>query len=182
MHENFESAVQFAKEEIQGFYDRGNNYKALNQKGRSEILEVLADDFAWKEVLKHAGDNYHAFDSLRRYCAHLIRAEKSLPPQLKHWLADVLEGIQPTLKQPRGGVLTGEENNFFIARLVEKVAVKFGLERTRNEATEVHDSACDAVHLAIINVPQATDIGKRQFRSIKKAYEEAKKRGIFMGN
>ena len=46
MHENFESAVQFAKEEIQGFYDRGNNYKALNQKGRSEILEVLADDFA----------------------------------------------------------------------------------------------------------------------------------------
>jgi len=182
MNENFELAVQFAKEEIQGFYDRGNNYKALNQKGRSEILEVFSDDFAWEEVLKHSAENYHAFDSLRRYCAHLIRAEKKLPQKLKHWLADVLEGIQPTLKQPRGGVLTGEDNNFLIPRLVEKVAVKFGLERTRNEATELHDSACDAVHVAIISVPDAKDIGKRQFRSIKEAYEKAKKRGIFMGN
>ena len=66
--------------------------------------------------------------------------------------------------------------------LVEKVAIKFGLERTRNEATKLHDSACDAVHLAIIRVPQATDIRKRQFRSIKEAYEKAKKRGVFMGN
>lgn len=182
MHENFELAVQFAKEEIQGFYERGNNYKALNQKGRSEILEVFSDDFEWEELLKFAAENYHAFDSLRRYCAYLIRAEKKLPRDLKHWLADVLEGIQPTLKQPRGGVLTGEENNFFIPMLVEKVAVKFGLERTRNEATKLHDSACDVVHLAIISVPQAKDIRKRQFRSIKEAYEKAKKRGVFMGN
>ena len=181
MNENFDLAVQFAKDEIQGFYDRGNSYAALNQKGRSEILEVFSDTFDWEEEIKHSSENFHSFDSLRRYCAHLIRSEQEIPHQLKHWIADVLEGIRPTLKQPNGGVATGQDNNFFLPRLVEKVAVKFGLNRTRNEATKLHETACDAVHIAITKVPQAQDIGSRQFTTIKKEYEKAKKRGIFMG-
>ena len=47
MSDNFEQAVQFAINEIQGFYDRGGSFYALNQKGRSEILAAFSDDFDW---------------------------------------------------------------------------------------------------------------------------------------
>ena len=182
MADNFKQAVKFATDEIQDFYDRGGSFYALNQKGRSEILEVFSNDFDWERNIKNAAEDFEAYDSLRRYCAHLIRAEKKIPDQLKHWIADVLEGIVPTLKQPRGGVSTGLENNMFIPRLVEKVALKFDLDRTRNDETRPYNSACDAVHQAIVCVPQATDIRSRQYRTVKKAYEDAKNLGIFVGN
>lgn len=181
MSDNFEQAVEYAKGELQGFYDRGGSFSALNQKGRSEILEVFSDDFDWRSNLNEAADDFHSFDSLKRYCAHLIRAEEKMPNQLNHWIADVLEGIQPSLKPPRGGVATGLENNMLIPRLVEKVAVIFKLQRTRNETSDTR-SACDAVHRAIIQIPEATDIKSKQYRTIKKAYEDAKNRGIFVGN
>ena len=72
MDDNFNLAVQFATKELQGFYDRGGSFKALNQKGRSEILEVFSEDFVWQTKLKMASKDFHAFDSLKRYCAHLI--------------------------------------------------------------------------------------------------------------
>ena len=181
MSDNFEQAVQFAINEIQGFYDRGGSFYALNQKGRSEILAAFSDDFDWQVNLKNAAKGFHAFDSLRRYCAHLIRAEKKMPDQLKHWIADVLEGIVPTLKQPRGKVATGLENNMLIPRLVEKVAVKFSLPRTRG-TNDNEISACDAVHLALIKIPAASEIGSRQYETIRRAYAKAKKAGVFIGN
>jgi hypothetical protein len=168
MNQNFLKAVEFAKNELQAFYDRGGSFSALNQKGRSEILGIFSEDFDWRSNLK-------------RYCAHLIRAEKQIPGDLVHWIADVLEGIQPALKQPRGGVATGLENNFLIPRLVEKVAVFFKLDRTRNETSDPM-SACDAVQQAIILVPEASDIKSRQYRSIKQAYTDAKNLGIFVDN
>jgi hypothetical protein len=76
---------------------------------------------------------------------------------------------------------TGLENNFLLPRLVEKVAVNFQLERTRNDASD-QLSACDAVHQAITKIPEAIDIRSRQYRTIKRAYLAAKKRGIFVGH
>ena len=181
MNQNFLKAVEFAKNELQAFYDRGGSFSALNQKGRSEILGIFSEDFDWRSNLENAADDFHSFDSLKRYCAHLIRAEKQIPGDLVHWIADVLEGIQPALKQPRGGVATGLENNFLIPRLVEKVAVFFKLDRTRNETSDPM-SACDAVQQAIILVPEASDIKSRQYRSIKQAYIDAKNLGIFVDN
>jgi len=181
LNDNFKQAVEFSKEELQGFYDRGNSFSALNQKGKSEILEVFSEDFDWQSNLDKAADDFNSFDSLKRYCAHLTRTEKKMPDELKHWLADVLEGIQPTLKPPRGGVATGLENNMLLPRLVEKVAVFFELERTRNDTSD-RRSACDAVHQAIIQIPEESDIKSRQYRTIKQAYIDAKKRGIFVGN
>ena len=64
MNDNFQKAVEFAKNELQGFYDRGGNFSALNQKGRSEILEVFSDDFDWRSNLENAADDFHSFDSL----------------------------------------------------------------------------------------------------------------------
>ena len=180
MDNNFNLAVQFAAKELQGFYDRGGSFKALNQKGRSEILEVFSEDFDWQANLEMASKDFHAFDSLKRYCAHLIRTEKVLPEELRHWIADHLEGIVTEIKQPKGGVVTGLENNFLIPRLVEKVAVKFNLDRTRNDATEPY-SACDVVHKAILLIPEAIEIKSRQYRTIKKAYEDAKALEIFVG-
>ena len=181
MADNFEQAVKFATDKIQGFYDRGGSFSALNQKGRSEILEVFSNDFDWERNLKNAAEDFEACDSLRRYCAHLIRAEKKIPDQLKHWIADVLEGIVPTLKQPPGKVATGLANNMLIPRIVERVAVKFNLPRTRGtNGKEI--SACDAVHLALVRVPAAYEIGSRQYETIRKAYANAKKAGIFIGN
>ena len=116
MNQNFLKAVEFAKNELQGFYNSGGSFSALNQKGRSEILGIFSEDFNWRSNLEGAADDFHSFDSLKRYCAHLIRAKKQIPDDLMHWIADVLEGIQPTLKQPRGGVATGLENNFLIPR------------------------------------------------------------------
>ena len=181
MADNFKQAVKFATDEIQGFYDRGGSFSALNQKGRSEILEVFSNDFDWERNLKNAAENFEAYDSLRRYCAHLIRAEEKMPDQLKHWIADVLEGIVPTLKQPPGKVATGLENNMLIPRLVERVAVKFNLPRTRG-TNDKEISACDAVHLALVRVPAAHEIGSRQYETIRRAYANAKKAGIFIGN
>ena len=181
MDNNFNLAVQFAAKELQGFYDRGGSFKALNQKGRSEILEVFSEDFDWQANLRMASKDFHAFDSLKRYCAHLIRTEKIMPEELRHWIADHLEGIVTEIKQPKGGVVTGLENNFLIPRLVEKVAVKFNLDRTRNDATKPY-SACDVVHKAILLIPEASEIKSRQYRTIKKAYEDAKSLEIFVGN
>jgi hypothetical protein len=180
LNDKFKQAVEFAADELQGFYDRGNSFSALNQKGRSEILEVFSDNFDWQFHLNKAADDFHSFDSLKRYCAHLTRTDKKMPDELKHWLADVLEGIQPALKPPRGGVATGLENNMLIPRLVEKVAIKFNIPRTRGENTSVI-SACDAVQMAIINVPEAREIKSRQYETIRKDYAAAKRRGIFDG-
>ena len=116
MDDNFLKAVEYAKNELKGFYDRGGSFSAINQKGRSEILEVFSEDFDWRSSLKNAAADYSSFDSLKRHCAHLIRAEKQMPEELKHWIADVLEGIEPTLNPPRGGVATGLENNMLIPR------------------------------------------------------------------
>ena len=60
----------------------------LIKKWRSEILEVFSEDFDWRSNLKNAADDFNAFDSLKRHCAHLIRAEKQMPDDLKHWIAD----------------------------------------------------------------------------------------------
>ena len=179
MSGDFKKAVEFAKDELQGFYDRGGRFSALNQKGRSEILQVFSDDFDWQSKLNNTAEDFHSFDSLKRYCAHLIRSEKQLPGQLKHWITDVLEDIRPTPKQPHGGVISGLENNFLLPRLVEKVAVNFQLQRTRNDASD-RLSACDAVHQAITKIPEASDIRSRQYPTIKRAYFAAKKRGIFV--
>ena len=54
MDDNFLKAVEFAKNELQGFYDRGGSFFALNQKGRSEILDVFSDNFDWRSNLKKA--------------------------------------------------------------------------------------------------------------------------------
>ena len=108
-------------------------------------------------------------------------AEEQIPDQLKHWIADILEDVLPTPKKPRGGMTTGLENNFLLPRLVEKVAVKFQLERTRNDASD-QMSACDAVHQAITKIPEARDIRSRQYGTIKRAYLAAKKRGIFVAH
>ena len=181
MDDNFLKAVEYAKNELQGFYDRGGSFSALNQKGRSEILEVFSDKFDWRSNLKNAADDFHSFDSLRRHCAHLIRAEKQMPEELKHWIANVLEGVEPTLNPPRGGVATGLENNMLIPRLVEKVAVFFQLDRTRNDTSDPV-SACDVVQQAIVQTPEASEIRSRGYRTIKEAYTDAKIRGIFVDN
>ena len=181
MDDNFLKAVKYAKNELKGFYDRGGSFSALNQKGRSEILEVFSEDFDWRSNLKNAANNFHSFDSLKRHCAHLIRAEKPMPEKLKHWIADVLEGIEPTVNPPRGGVATGLENNMLIPRLVENVAVFFQLDRTRNDSSDPV-SACDAVQQAIVQIPEASDIRSREYRTIKQAYTDAKNRGIFVDN
>ena len=52
MDDNFLKAVEYAKNELKGFYDRGGSFSALNQKGRSEILEVFSEDFDWLSNLK----------------------------------------------------------------------------------------------------------------------------------
>jgi len=181
MDDNFLKAVEYAKNELKGFYDRGGSFSALNQKGRSEILEVFSEDFDWRSSLKNAAVDYNSFDSLKRHCAHLIRAERQMPEELKHWIADVLEGIEPTLNPPRGRVATGLENNMLIPRLVEKVAVFFQLDRTRNDSSDPI-SACDVVQQAIVQSPEASDIRSREYRTIKQAYTDAKNRGIFMDN
>ena len=180
MDDNFIKAIEYAKNELKGFYDRGGSFSALNQKGRSEILEVFSQDFDWRSNIKNAANNFHSFDSLKRHCAHLIRTEKQMPDELKHWVADVLEGIEPTLNPPRGGVATGLENNMLIPRLVEKVAWKFGLPRSRaTNGTEI--SACDAVQRAIVSIPEAREIKSRQYETIRKDYARAKRLGIFDG-
>ena len=180
MDDNFLKAVEFAKNELTGFFDRGGSFSALNQKGRSEILEVFSEDFDWRSSLKNAAADYSSFDSLKRHCAHLIRAEKQMPEELKHWTADVLEGIEPTPSPPRGGVATGLENNMLIPRLVEKVAWKFGLPRSRaTNGAEI--SACDAVLRAIVSIPEAREIKSRQYETIRKDYARAKRLGIFDG-
>ena len=104
-----------------------------------------------------------------------------MPDQLKHWISNVLEGVAPTLKQPPGKVASGLENNMLIPRLVEKVAIKFKLPRTRG-TNDDEISACDAVHLALLRVPAAIEIGSRQYETIRRAYANAKKAGIFIGN
>ena len=75
MNQNFLKAVEFAKNELQAFYDRGGSFSSLNQKSRSEILGIFSEDFDWRSKLENATDDFHSFDSLKRYCAHLIRAE-----------------------------------------------------------------------------------------------------------
>ena len=60
MDDRFNQAVQFATNEIQGFYDQGGSFRALNQKARSEILEVFSNGFDWEANLNNATKEFHS--------------------------------------------------------------------------------------------------------------------------
>ena len=178
MSDKLQLALEYAINEIQGFYDRGNTFAKLNQHYRSQMLAVSDNDFDWRSLLEKASSEFSAFDSLKRYCAHQIRMEKPLPDPLKYWIADVLEGIEPTLKEPKGGTETGKAQNAFLPRLVQKITDKYDLPATRGSGSDP-TSACDIVQKAIISVPEAREIRSRVYDTIRKDYARAKKNGAF---
>ena len=171
-------ALDFAVKYIKDFYANGGTMYKLNQHYRSQMLGVACDDFDWQEHLNNAKSDFTAFDTLRRYCAHEIRKAKTLPDELRYWISDVLEGIEPTLSEPKGGVATGSTENTFLPNLVRKLADKFGLPPTR--ATEGDPiSACDIVARAIKEIPEAREIRSREYETIRKLYARAGKNGAF---
>ena len=178
MSNNQQLALKYAIEYLKDFYAGGNTTKKLDQHYRSQMLGVADGEFDWQQHLKNATKDFNSFDSVKRYCAHQIRMGKNLPDQLRYWIADVLEEIEPTLPQPTGGVDTGKTQNTFLPYLVRKIAVKFDLPATRGTGSSP-SSACDLVARAIIKTPEAREIRARSYETIRRDYARAKKNGAF---
>jgi len=178
MSDNQQLALEYAIDYLKAFYGRGNTHKKLDQHYRSQMLGVADDDFDWRPYLNNASEDFICFDTLKRYCAHQIRMGKSLPDKLRYWIADVMEGIEPTINEPQGGVETGANVNAFLPRLVQILVDKFDLPATRGSGSDPI-SACDVVEKAINSVPEALEIRKRGFESIRKSYARAKRNGAF---
>ena len=178
MSDNQQLALEYAIDYLKAFYGRSNTYKKLDQHYRSQMLGVADDDFDWRPYLNNASEDFICFDTLKRYCAHQIRMGKSLPDKLRYWIADVMEGIEPTINEPQGGVETGANVNAFLPRLVQILVDKFDLPATRGSGSDPI-SACDVVERAINCVPEAREIRKRGFESIRKSYARAKRNGAF---
>jgi len=178
MSNNQQLALEYAINYLKAFYGRDNTYKKLDQHYRSQMLGVSNDDFNWQAHRQNASSDFNSFDSLKRYCAHQIRMGKNLPDKLRNWIADVLEGIEPTLDEPHGGAETGATENAFLPRLVQTLVDKFDLPATRGSGSDPI-SACDVVERAINCVPEAREIRKRGFESIRKSYARAKRNGAF---
>ena len=171
-------ALEYAIDYLKDFYAGDNSSKKLDQHYRSQILGVADDDFDWRPHLNNASKDFNSFDSLKRYCAHQIRMGKDLPDKLRYWIADVMEGIEPTINEPQGGVETGANVNAFLPRLVQTLVDRFDLPATRGSGSDPI-SACDIVENAINSVPEALEIRKRGFESIRKSYARAKRNGAF---
>lgn len=178
MSDNHQLALEYAIDYLKAFYGRGNTHKKLDQHYRSQMLGVADDDFDWRPYLNNASEDFICFDTLKRYCAHQIRMGKSLPDKLRYWIADVMEGIEPTINEPQGGVETGANVNAFLPRLVQTLVDRFDLPATRGSGSDPI-SACDVVEKAINSVPEALEIRKRGFESIRKSYARAKRNGAF---
>jgi len=178
MSDNHQLALEYAIDYFNAFYGRGNTHKKLDQHYRSQMLGVADDEFDWRPYLNNASEDFICFDTLKRYCAHQIRMGKSLPDKLRYWIADVMEGIEPTINEPQGGVETGANVNAFLPRLVQILVDKFDLPATRGSGSDPI-SACDVVERAINCVPEAREIRKRGFESIRKSYARAKRNGAF---
>lgn len=178
MSDNQQLALEYAIDYLKAFYGRGNTYKKLDQHYRSQMLGVADDDFDWRPYLNNASEDFICFDTVKRYCAHQIRMGKDLPDKLRYWIADVMEGIEPTINEPQGGVETGAIVNAFLPRLVQILVDKFDLPATRGSGSDPI-SACDVVEKAINSVPEALEIRKRGFESIRKSYARAKRNGAF---
>ena len=178
MSNNQQLALEYAINYLKAFYGRDNTYKKLDQHYRSQMLGVADDDFDWRPYLNNASEDFICFDTLKRYCAHQIRMGKNLPDKLRNWIADVLEGIEPTLDEPHGGAETGATENAFLPRLVQTLVDKFDLPATRGSGSDPI-SACDVVERAINCVPEAREMRKRRYESIRKSYARAKKNGAF---
>jgi len=178
MSDNHQLALEYAIDYLKAFYGRGNTHKKLDQHYRSQMLGVADDDFDWRPYLNNASEDFICFDTLKRYCAHQIRMGKSLPDKLRYWIADVMEGIEPTINEPQGGVETGATENAFLPRLVQTLVDNFDLPATRGSGSDPI-SACDVVERAINCVPEAREIRKRGYESIRKSYTRARKNGAF---
>jgi len=178
MKYDIQPAVTYATTEIQGFFERGNSYKKLNEICLAEALGVYSKDYDWRYALNEASKNYEVYYGLVKYCELLGQLQKDIPEELQQWQRDCTDGKFKIPKRPQRRPRTGLENNMLLPRLVEKIAVKFNLPRTRNEASDPY-SACDVVHEAIIKVPAAREIFSREFDKIKKDYQRAKRLGIF---
>ena len=178
MKYDIQPAVRFATAEIRGFFERGNSYKKLNAICLAEALGIYSKDYNWRSALDEASNNYEVYFGLVKYCELLGQLHKDVPEELVQWQRDRTAGKFKIPKRPQGRPRTGLENNMLLPRLVEKIAVKFNLPRTRNEASDPY-SACDVVHEAIIKVPEAHEIFSREFDKIKKDYQRAKRLGIF---
>ena len=113
MSDNQQLALEYAIEYLKDFYAGGATTKKLDQHYQSQMLGVADDEFEWQRHLKNATKNFNSFDSVKRYCAQQIRMRKNLPDKLRYWIADVLEGIEPTVPQPTGGVDTGKNKTLF---------------------------------------------------------------------
>tara|TARA_Y100001970_G_scaffold244385_1_gene310477 strand:+ start:4570 stop:5103 length:534 start_codon:yes stop_codon:yes gene_type:complete len=173
MESNFDKAVRKAFEEIKYLTDIGA-MKYMESFTRSALIGVAKENFDWEKELKNVNKDYEAFDKLRRYCSMLIRKNSSIPSALKEWLTSYLDEVYIPPTRNRGAPKKGSEINIHLPKLVQRIAREFNLNPSRNDASEPN-SACDAVSLAINQLPAKERLKISSYDALAKSYFKAKK-------
>lgn len=173
MKSNFDRAVRKASEEIKYLTDRGV-MKYLESFSHPASISAAKENFDWEKELKNVNEDYEAFDKLRRYCSTLIRKNSSIPSALKEWLTSYLDEVYIPPKRKKGAPKKGSEINMFLPRLIQRIAREFNLTASRNDASKPN-SACDAVSVAINQLPVKERLKKSSYDALAKSYFKAKK-------
>lgn len=121
--------------------------------------------------------HYHV---ARSFLADMVKRGEVLPPSLRKWAAQLIEGTAKRPPSKRSDSFHKRRNRALILGiLVHRVATGFGINPTRSRESE-HDSACDAVEKAWSDHVREMQQDRRKgfttygFERVKDFYYEAR--------
>lgn len=97
---------------------------------------------------------------------------QSIPPDLRHFLADVLIGERKQPAERPGPPSPDAYRDYWVFILVLQLTHTFGLHATRNDATESSDSACDITAEALC----AAGLRPSSYGRVRKVWQHHKAR------
>ena len=175
----FDQAKEYAINQIKA----GIETKVLTSIGdsatRSVVLGIHDKNFDWRAMLDKSTSKYDAFDSLKRYCAQLIRQERPLLEELRLWLTGYLDDFYKTPRRAKGAPRAGRQHNMFLPQLVHRISIDFGLSPTRNAVSEPL-SGCNAASEAINSFQPSERLRPSSCDAFAKAYTNAKNLGAIV--
>lgn len=129
----------------------------------------ISDDAAMK-LFNLTRNNRGAYDLAAKVCSANLMCGEPLPPPMCLFAAEVLSGMAKRPKPRKAD--KSRAANWYKLTLILRVATDFGLNRTRNDASEAL-SACDAVCDAFERAGHAVD-----YYSLKRLCVEARYREL----
>ena len=178
---NFDEAVAFAKGQLAGIDNLSTSAHQM-----SAHVEQMADISIDVEGLEYqpswiemsAFSTLH-WDAISMHCIKLLKSNAPISPPFRAWIASVLESelvgerARPAVPntEKRGRKEDVDQREVWLWLVVGQLVNK-GLTATRNDVSSMHESACDAVAKAMVELGKTPNT----FDGIKPIYQRHKRR------